>query len=79
VNCDGSALVKYVPTLEAVLRRTLKLVSREGQQSAGRLLCHLLDSLVHIKPTEYRSVNYSLDEPLSKHLPVRVSGVYVLT
>ncbi|XP_059471936.1 proteasome activator complex subunit 4-like [Neocloeon triangulifer] len=71
VCCDGSYLVQYVPLIMPVLDRTLRFVSKEGQHSAGRLLSHMLDSMVHMKPTDYRSVGYNFTEPLTEHLPVR--------
>jgi hypothetical protein len=61
-----------MPQINAVLGRTLRLVSKEGQQSAGRLLSHAIDSMIHIKPNDYRNVNYKFTEPLKDHLPVRV-------
>jgi hypothetical protein len=65
-------LIPYIPQITAVLERTLRVVSKEGQQSAGRLLSHVIDSMVHIKPNEYRNVNYSFVEPITENLPVRV-------
>jgi hypothetical protein len=69
-------LIPYVPQITAVLERTLRFVSKEGQQSAGRLLSHVIDSMVHIKPNEYRNVNYSFVEPIKDNLPVRVNIIY---
>ncbi|XP_065338507.1 proteasome activator complex subunit 4A-like isoform X2 [Cloeon dipterum] len=71
VCCDGSYLVPHMPQLTQVLDRTLHLVSKEGQHSSGRLLSHILDSMVNMKPTDYRSVNYKFSEPIKDHLPIR--------
>ncbi|KAG8223216.1 hypothetical protein J437_LFUL003567 [Ladona fulva] len=75
VNCYGDALVPYIPQLLDVLDRILRLKNcKEAYTMAGVTLRHILAGLSHVLPTDFRSVSYSYDEPLSKRLPVRDWG-----
>ncbi|XP_068219564.1 proteasome activator complex subunit 4-like isoform X1 [Palaemon carinicauda] len=73
VRCGGH-LVEYVPQIIPVLQQTLHLKCREGYHLAGSVLRFLLKYLGVSLPSEYRSLSYDWNTPLTEYLPIRHWG-----
>ncbi|KAL0269474.1 UNVERIFIED_CONTAM: hypothetical protein PYX00_007188 [Menopon gallinae] len=66
----------FVPSILAVLDRTLHLSCREGYKIASKILNHLLVSLTSTCPTEQRAVSRSYDLHVKDYLSVKDWGKY---
>ena len=63
VRISGEHLLPYLPSIEAVLQRSLLMASKEGQGLATSLLRNVLRALTLTYPNEFRSVAEGYDRP----------------
>lgn len=70
----GLYILPYFDKIKAILRKSLRMKSKEGQASASIILRNLLRSLTAILSEDYRSIAEGYDRPLSDCLPIRLWG-----
>jgi hypothetical protein len=71
---ETDAIAPYIKDLSEVVGRCLMMKSREGYELVSSVLAAMVWSLTQVSPAEFRSVPFTLDEPVSKRLYIRYWG-----
>lgn len=74
VECDGKVLLKYVPQIQTVLDRALKLHAKDAIMRACDILGHIMASLSVVELKEFRSSSRDYSEAPKEWLPIREWG-----
>ena len=74
MSLRGRFLEPYMPKLQQILRKALRIQNKEGHGSVVIITRNLLRSFTSVYPKEYWSCPEGYDRPLSEHLPIRQWG-----
>ncbi|CAF3608950.1 unnamed protein product [Rotaria sp. Silwood1] len=77
VHARGDALMIYKPMIMSVFRQCIHFINKNSYETIAHAVEHLLESLTHVYPIDYRLTVENIDEPFVDFLPIRAWGQYV--
>jgi proteasome activator subunit 4 len=77
VCARGDVLLIYKQMIMSVFHRCISVINKDAYGAIANAANHLLKSLVHVYPMDYRLTNENINEPFINFLPIRVWGQHV--
>ncbi|CAF3616295.1 unnamed protein product [Rotaria sordida] len=77
VHARGDALMIYKSMIMSVFRQCIYFINKNSYETIAHAIEHLLESLTHVYPIDYRLTVENIDEPFVDFLPIRAWGQYV--
>ncbi|CAF4252294.1 unnamed protein product [Rotaria sp. Silwood2] len=77
VHARGDALIIYKSMIMSVFRQCIHFINKNSYETIAHAVEHLLESLTHVYPIDYRLTVENIDEPFVDFLPIRAWGQYV--
>ncbi|CAF4369000.1 unnamed protein product [Rotaria sp. Silwood2] len=77
VHAPGDALMIYKSMIMSVFRQCIHFIYKNSYETIAHAVEHLLKSLTHVYPIDYRLTVENIDELFVDFLPIRAWGQYV--
>jgi hypothetical protein len=73
VCARGDVLLNYQKVIMSIFHRCISIINKNSYEAIANAANHLLKSLLHIYPIDYRLTTENINEPFINFLPIRVT------